>query len=111
MHHTPSLNAVKPGITGDGLGMVKLQDETAVGLNPFFRVLTELCHLPQLALILAQVLNHKGLNIRNGEEALAGGVDGDAPQVSGDPAAIRFFRNYSRSTAAGKAVKNQVAFI
>jgi hypothetical protein len=118
VHHASGLDAVQPNVAADRRGVVKLKDEFAVGGS---RVLFcssslslavggKLGDLPLLALVFAQVLHDEGLHIGDAEQALARGVDGEASEVAGDPAAVEFFGNGGGGAASNKAVQNQIVF-
>ena len=71
--------------------MIQIENELAVFLLGF--LLRELSFEPGLAFILAQVLHHKRLDPLDSKQAFAGGMDGKAPQVAGNPTAVKFFSN------------------
>ena len=64
----------------------------------------ELCRLPRLPLILAQILHHKRAHAGDGEKALAGGVDGKAAQIARYPPAVEFFGHGGRGAAAAETI-------
>ena len=49
----------------------------------------ELPRLPQLPFVFAEILHDERPHVGNAEQPLAGGVDGEAAEVAGDPAAIQ----------------------
>ena len=109
----PSLEAVQPGVALDRPGAVQLQDEAAIvgGHGRGLRRPAELRGLPRLALVFAQVLDHERFDVLDAEQTLAGGVDGEAPQVAGDPAAVQLFGHGRGGAAAAEAVQDQVVFV
>ena len=46
---------------------------------------------PLLPLVFAEVQHGEGLDLFDGEEALAGGMNGEAAKIAGDPAAAKLF--------------------
>ena len=45
------------------------------------------------------------------QQPLARGVDGEAAEVAGDPAAVQLLGDGGRRAAAGEAVEDEVAFV
>ena len=98
MHHAPGFHTVQPGVAADGRGVVKLEDKLGVGGLAFFlfcqsvfSVRGEFGGLLLLAFVFAEVLDDEGLHVGDAEQAFAGGVDGEASEVAGDPTAVEFF--------------------
>ncbi len=67
----------------------------------------ELGDLPLLAFVLAEILDDERLHASDAEQALAGGVDGEASEVAGDPAAIELFGDGGGGAAAYEAIQHQ----
>ncbi len=91
--HAASREAVEPSSAINRRGAIKLEDELDIGpmafvglLRGFWCVLGELAGLPELPLVLAEVLHDEGANARDLQKPLARGVDGEAAKVAGDPA-------------------------
>jgi hypothetical protein len=60
-----------------------------------------------LPLILAKVLDDERFHVRNAEQALARGVDGEASKVTSNPAAVEFFGDGGGGAGSDKAVKDK----
>ena len=67
--------------------------------------------LPQLPLVLAEVLHQERLDAFDVEQALAGGVDGEAAEVAGDPAAAELLGDRRRRAGAAEAVEDEVVVV
>src|SRR5208337_4659145 len=72
VNHTPALHTVQPDVATDWSGVVKIEDEPAIGSLAFFlfcqpvlSVRRNLSDLPLLALVLSEVLDYEGLNAGN----------------------------------------------
>jgi hypothetical protein len=98
--------------------MVELEDEVDVRSPKVIIVrLTsrrspeELVILPQLPLVLAQVLDDERLEPLDPEQPLAGGVDGEPPEVAGDPPAVELLGHGRGGAGPAEAVEDQVAFV
>jgi hypothetical protein len=98
--------------------VVKLKDELAVGVlalflfcQTVFAVRGELSDLPLLAFVFAEVLDDEGLHVGDAEQALAGGVDGEASEIAGDPAAVELFGDGSGGAGAAEAVEHEGTFV
>ena len=113
MHHAAVLDAVQPRVALERPRAVELQDEAAVvgDHGRGLRRAAELRGLPRLALVFAQVLDDERFDILDAEQPLARGVDGEAPQVAGDPAAVELFGDGRRGAAAAEAVEDEVVFV
>lgn len=66
--------------------------------------------MPLLALVFAEVLDDEGLRV-DAEQALAGGVDGEASEVAGNPAAVELFGDGGGGAGAAEAVEDEVTLI
>ena len=64
-----------------------------------------------LALVLAEVLDDERLHAGDAEQALARGVDGEASEVAGDPAAVELFGDGGGGAGTAEAIENEVAFV
>ncbi len=109
---------MQPGPAVERRGPVELEDELDVGtvaLGCMFRsfrpVLGELAGLPQLPLVLAEVLDDEGPHVGDVEQPLAGGVDGEAAQIAGDPAPVQLLSHGGGGSAADEAVEDEVVFV
>ena len=111
--HAAVLDAVQPRVPLEGPRAVELQDETAVvgDHGRGLRRAAELRRLPRLALVLAQVLDDERFDVRDAQQPLARGVDGEAAQVAGDPAAAQLFGDGRGGAAAAEAVEDEVALV
>ncbi len=69
----------------------------------------ELPRLPQLPFVFAEILHDERPHVWYAEQPLAGGVDGEAAKLSGDPAAIRLLGDGGGRAAAGEAVEDDIA--
>lgn len=76
VHHASGLEAVQPRVASDRLGMIEFQNKFAIRLDFGFGRFAELGGLPDLALILPQILDDEGFYVRDGEQALSCGMDG-----------------------------------
>src|SRR5208282_4892926 len=99
-------------------GVIKLKNELAVGGLAFFLLFEavftirgKLGDLPLLAFVFAEVLDDERLHAGDAKQSLAGGVDGEAPEVAGNPAAVEFFGDGSGGARAAEAVKDKVSLI
>ena len=70
--------------------------------------LTELRRLPQLALVLAEVLHDEGRKVRNREEPLTRGVNREAAEVARDPASTELLGDDGGGTRSDEAVEHEV---
>ena len=113
MHHAAVLDAVQPRVALEGPRAVELQDEAAVvgDHGRGLRRAAELRGLPRLALVFAQVLDDERFDVLDAEQPLARGVDGEAPQVAGDPAAVQLLGHGRGGAAAAEAVEDEVVFV
>ena len=114
MHHASGFDTVQPDVAADWSSVVKLKDELAVGglafflfCQPVFAIRGELGDLPLLALVFAEVLDDEGLYVGNAEQTLTGGMDGEASEVAGNPAAVELFGDGGRGAAADEAVEDR----
>ncbi len=114
MDHPPGLGPVQPGVAVEGLGTVEIQHEVAVaclGEDSLVFVRAELRCLPGLALVFAKVLHGEGAYVRDGQESLPGGVDGEAADICGDPASVQLFGYSCGRAGAYKAIEDEVALV
>ena len=115
MHEAAVAHAVEPGVAVERLCAVEVQHEAAVGElgggGLTLVAVGELGGLPGLALVLAQVLHDERANALDAEQALARGVDGEAAEVGGDPAAAELLGDGGRRAAAAEAVEDEVALV
>src|SRR5262249_5288369 len=110
-----ALGAAQPGVAVQRRGAVQPGDELRGGgvaprglFGRLGAVPGELAGLPELAFVLAQVLDDEGADPGDLQEALAGGVDGEAAQVAGDPAAAELLGDGCCSPGAGETVEDEV---
>src|SRR5262249_12339032 len=111
MDHASVLHSMQPDVAGKRPRMIEVEEKAAIGLDARFGLLAELGGLPLLPLVLAQVLDDEEPDALDGEEALVGGMDGEASEVAGDPAPSEFFGDGCCRAGTAEAVQHQIALI
>src|SRR6266700_3526638 len=113
MYQPPCFDAMNPGITIYGRGVIELQDEGAIAQlhTGALRRVGELGSLPGLSLVLAQILHNKRPHVVNREQPFASGMDGEAPQVAGNPPSSQFLGHCGCCATPAKAVENKITWI
>jgi hypothetical protein len=113
MDEPAALGAVEPGVAVDRRGVVELEDEPEIGAVSLCSLLGclgafsgELAGLPELPFVLAEILDDERAHVWYLEEALAGGVDGEAAQVAGDPAAAKLLGDGGGGAGADESVED-----
>jgi hypothetical protein len=89
----------------DGLGPVEGQDRVEVTTQHL--VARHL--LPALALVGTQVLDVEGLAVWDVQKALACGVDGEAAQITPDPAAPELLGGDKSCSRTAEQVRNEIS--
>ena len=80
----------------DRLSVVQVEDEVPVGSRPDSRRLAELRLLPELALVLSEVLHHEWPDVGDAEQTLPCGVDREAAEIGSNPATAKLLRDDGR---------------
>ncbi len=100
--------SVEHGEAVDGHSAVEPDEKVEVGL--VLRTGRRL--LPDLALVPAEVGDDEGLAAGEVEQALARGVDGEAAEIDGDPAAVQAFGDCGgRSRSAGSVAAHDAGLV
>ncbi len=100
----PCLDAVQPDVAGDGLGAVQVEDEAAVAPAARASALSPnsaACHTCRS--YLPRFWTTKGRTFGDRQQPLAGGVDGEAAQVAGDPAPVQLLGHGGGGAAADRS--------
>ena len=114
MHPVPRLLTVEVGVALNRLSVVESNDKAQVVGNCPGAVLLltiEDIHLPVPALILAQVEHLKGLAAGYVQQALAADLNGEAGEVTANPASARLLRHRHGGPGATEEVGDKVAFV
>ena len=113
VHHAAVLDAVQPGVAVERPRAVEVQDEAAV-VGGHGRAPAPPRRTPPPARPGARTCPGSGrrtAHVRDAEQPLARGVDGEAPQVAGDPAPVQLLGDGRGGAAAAEAVENEVVFV
>ena len=100
----PGLLAVEVGEAGHWLRVEELEQELVVLPDG----LAGVDALPVAALVAAEVEHLERPAAGDVEEALAGGVDGEAAEVGGDPSATEPFCCYGRGPGSDVCIEDEV---
>src|SRR5213594_3656950 len=113
VHHPAGFESVKPRVSADRLGVIKIKDEVSIRyftLAPFFEAISpigrEFSDLPDLAFVFTEVLYDERLYRCDLQQSLARRMNRKPAKVACDPSSIQLLGHSGRRAAAHEAVEN-----
>jgi len=109
---------MKPSMARKRIGVVEVEDELPIGsftlplfVQMVFAIRRKFRHLPCLMFVFPEILDDEGLDFRDAQQTLTGGVNGEAAQITSNPSAVQLFGHSSSCSAPNKAVEDEVIFV